>query len=386
MRQDEAEKAKMLGQKNVQVEYKHGFWTISLILLDAVSKYSFHLLFFAAALLSVFWSLNIVMLIYLAIFAIHYSSLHLRFVQENSIRPSARLTFQQKADLTEREHTVQKLQATAQRRRTLKILCFLTCLVMVLSQAFRLVLVYKRYLDIFKFGAERATSLYKVSVLQAVGTYMGLMGVESPKAASFFTIFAGYLALLYLCVVESRLIDWFEDRMGYTFVKKSDKKPAVAALLAVIPEEKAEPLSKESSTSNYYVSVKAEKKARHKLTAMLLLNVIIEHAIVGGFLFSASLKNNVIAIAYIPVAAMCTCRTLSYRLSWVFSAYMWLCLFVQYFMCAANMDDKTSPQQHDDSIFLFVFHLSKWARVPYVAGEVGCSTRVGTILCLGRQQ
>ncbi len=346
------------------IQYSHKFWDVCLSLLDVASRYSFHVLFFATVVLSVFWSLNLTMLAYLAIFGVHYSVLHLRYVRENSAKPQVRHCYSEREAITEREKRVQMKQSIRHRRRTLRFLCLFTFLSLLLCQLFRTLLVCKRYVDVYWRGDERTRYLYYLSVVQAVGDYLGLVGIDSREAVPFFGILSGYLLMLCLCAAESRAVGWCNDRLGYRFRRIYVPPPIVAkakskTMVLISPPTSPERTEKKDKSKARKMFA-AERKARYTLTAMMLLNIIVEHTIVGGFLFAATLKNNVLEIAFIPVAIVCTYSRLGYRSSWAFSVYMWVCLFVQYFMCVANLSDDCSPQQHDDSLLLYIFHLTKW--------------------------
>eukprot|EP01022_Parablepharisma_sp_SALTPOND_P004643 TRINITY_DN120687_c0_g1_i1.p1 TRINITY_DN120687_c0_g1~~TRINITY_DN120687_c0_g1_i1.p1 ORF type:complete len:674 (+),score=45.95 TRINITY_DN120687_c0_g1_i1:927-2948(+) len=125
------------------IKYTKKFWGWCIDFMDIFSRYSFHMLFFAVAMLGVFWSLNFLMMVYLSIFAIHYCTLHLRYLRSQKSGADFAGTFQEKRNIIENESEIQSYQAIQQRRRTLKFVAILTAVALFLCQGFRFIHICK---------------------------------------------------------------------------------------------------------------------------------------------------------------------------------------------------------------------------------------------------
>jgi len=225
--------------------------------------------------------------------------------------------------------------------------------------------------DKWLVGNNRNEYIYFLEVIESLGVFMGVIGVEFPRKTEFMSIIIGYIGILYMSAVEIRSTYWCENRMNYIFeyvppqIKPIQKKP-------IEPNEKVETsekianndqiLQKEPEIMPIIKSVtnESEKTIKYKLLIKMILKTLLEYFIAGSFLFAAAGKNNILELAFIPVAALCAMMPLTLKKSWLLSLYMWFWLFVQYFMCVTNMMDNSVPQTIDDSIFIRAFKLPKW--------------------------
>ncbi len=342
------------------IEYSSDLWSHCLLLLDTLSKYSFHLLFLLTVALGVFWSLNGTMLLYMCAFCVHYLTLHLRFLRgladfmpEIVSRPKDPHEYTEREATIARESSAQAAVSDEQRRRTLRIILGLTCAAMLVCQLFRLEPGAKQFADRYLIGETRVRILYLAEVVQAVGTVLGVMSGEELGADSFIVILSGYIAMMYMCALENLAISWHKDRLGYIFKQVSASHHAGEPELHLEAHEES-PLVVPKDRSN------AERQARYRVVSMLLLGTVLEHVILGAFFLTAALKNSVLEIAFILIAILCVCVRLSHRLSWAISCCVWLSTVLHYGMCVANMDPGVVPQQINDSVFRRVFRVDQW--------------------------
>jgi len=146
-------RAPQSNNKQINVKYSMKIISILLDIVDVLSKYSFHVFFFAVIMLGILWSLNFMMLGYLIFFGIHFAFLHYRYINTISMKKSSTTTRLEKAKIIEEESEIQKNCAIYQRRRTLTFIMIFSCIVLLLCQIFRFLHVYKEYFSIcYNFG------------------------------------------------------------------------------------------------------------------------------------------------------------------------------------------------------------------------------------------
>ena len=171
-----------------------------------------------------------------------------------------------------------------------------------------------------------------------------MVGVETPRTTIFYLI-AGHIVVLYLCAIEIRSIYWYDDRMGYKFVKEQPKQPSPTDTSRIV-------ISKDPPEINQHI--------KYKMTSMIILKPLLEYIIIGSFLFSATGKNNIQFIAFIPVALYFVWNRQSLYESFYISSYMWILFILQYLSCVCNLSTEFAPQPIEDLIIKKAFGLSEW--------------------------
>lgn len=210
------------------------------------------------------------------------------------------------------------------------------------------------YLDKYLTTANRTIILDRIGVIEAIGTYMGTMNNETSHN-SYSMI--GYIAIIFLCWLETINTQWNNNRCGFEFKYVQHELP-----------ERINPMLNEDVENEKEANQKAEseKWIKYKLLLMVCLKTIFEHAIISAFLFCAILKNNILEIAYVPVSFLCLILGLSRTMSLTFSYYSFFLLILQYFLCLANITAESAPQPVENVYFLRAFHLQKWPFYEYL--------------------
>eukprot|EP00826_Nyctotherus_ovalis_P060856 TRINITY_DN8592_c0_g1_i11.p1 TRINITY_DN8592_c0_g1~~TRINITY_DN8592_c0_g1_i11.p1 ORF type:complete len:1055 (+),score=337.25 TRINITY_DN8592_c0_g1_i11:1267-4431(+) len=325
-----------------EVPYKRKAWMWLIKFLDMMSGYSIHLVMFVIALLGTLWSLNFVMFLYFVGFAIHYGTLHLSYNRLRRHKGESQTSFKEKYSIIMEECVEQKEVTIQQRRYTLSFLLTIAVLSLFLTQLFAFVQAFKRYID--SYTTKNELQIHCAEVVEALGYYLGMVGLETPKT-SLFRLIIGNVAILYLCAAEVRAVCWHENRMGYKYVQVIDKKFSLMDIFRSV-------LLKNALDSNQNI--------KYKITMMIIVKTILEHVILGSYLFAATGKNNLQAIAFIPVALFCVLKKLSLSVLFYISTYMWIFFIIQYFSFVCNITSSAVPQPLEDVIFIKAFNLSDW--------------------------
>jgi len=173
---------------------------------------------------------------------------------------------------------------------------------------------------------------------------MGMVGVETPRTTIFYLI-AGHIVVLYLCAAEIRSIYWYDDRMGYKFVKAQLKQLSLMDIFRMVILKNA---------------LESSRCIKYKMTLIIIIKTLLEYIIIGSFLFSATGKSNIQSIAFIPVALYCVLHKQSLYVSFYISSYMWILFILQYLSCVCNLTTTFAPQPIEDLIIKKAFGLSEW--------------------------
>lgn len=358
-----------------EVKYTKSSWMWLIGIVDWFTKYSFHMLFLVFGLFAVLWSLNFLMLACLMIFGIHYSVLHAKYVNAIKFTDDVPVNYQEKQQIINGEYEVQKAKMLSQSKITLNFLIILVFVALIATQLFPFVHLFKEYVDRFDSSGNSKTVIHNLEILEALGCFLGTIGKESPRTP-MIKLIIGYLVLLVACAVEIRGLNWYRNRMGYTFTR-------------VFPETK--PNEEEERASIFdifkYVIFKyalaSEKKMKYLMTTMMIIKTLLEYLVVGSFLFSVTGKNNFLEIAFIIIAAVCLFAKLTLKRSQSIASYMWFLFLIQFLLFVLNATRNTVPQEIDEAIFVKAFRVPDWPSYNILFKNIASRMEWGLYLGLG---
>jgi hypothetical protein len=216
-----------------------------------------------------------------------------------------------------------------------------------------------RYIDRFHSNGSAKPVIHSLEILEALGCFLGTIGKESPRTP-MIKLIVGYFVLLCACAVEIRGLDWYKNRIGYTFRREFPE---------IKPKEKTEDNTEEEKKATFfdifkYIAYKyalaSKKRMKYLMATMIIIKTFLEYLIVASFLCSVTGKNNILELIFIPIATICIFSRLTLKMSLSISNYMWFWTLFQVLLFVCNMTRKTVPQELDDSIFLRAFKLSDW--------------------------
>ena len=338
---------------NNSIQISNRCWDIFLALLDIIAEYFFHFIFLLISFLSIFWSLNGSLLVFLVFFAIHYGSLHMNYLKVQNSIANDNISYPEKDSILIKEAELQKGYAISQRKKTLSFLIIFTAIILLFCQIFRLLHNFKIYFDKNMDGELRVDILQLLNSLEAISTFFGTFRSHIRNPDSFFYSTYGYILILYVCAIEAFCIAWYQNRAGYSFIKV----------------KKIDRVQSSTDIKEANITGVESHNIKYKIIIMMIIKSFLEYVIVGAFLFSAAMKNNIITIMYIPVAIICCNYYMTLKISYYFSVYSWILLILQYLLCLINLTNVSSPQFVDDTIFMKVFHLTKWPIYKIFLGE-----------------
>jgi len=190
-----------------------------------------------------------------------------------------------------------------------------------------------------------------LEIIEALACFLGTIGKESPRTP-MIKLIIGYLILLCACAVEIRGLNWYRNRMGYTFKR-------------VFPEVEPEEEKKATVFDIFkYIILKhalsSEKRMKYLMATMIIVKTFLEYLVVASFLCSVTGKDNILEIAFIPLAIICIFRKVTLKMALSISSYMWFWVLFQVLLFVFNMTHNSVPQELDDSIFIKAFNLSDW--------------------------
>lgn len=313
-------------------------------------------------ILGIFWSVNLMMLLYLIFFSLHYCILHARYfgcfnkVQGNIAH------FDVKEEIILEECEKQKACSIAQRRSSLFYLVIFTGITLFISSVFRFSHSISSFYDKYSsFDVDRRGKLDTIKSIQALGTYLGT--VTSYKKIYSYTMI-GYIGIIFLCWIEGLCTEWCNNRCGFTFkfVEKVGKPKEEKLVEEKKEDEKLDEIETEEKRKEKEAQekIKNEKWIKYKILIMTSAKIVFEHGIIASFLFTAVLKNNILELAYVPVSLLCLIYGISFGMSLTFSYYSFFLLIIQYFLCLANITHDSAPQDVENTYFLKAFHLQHW--------------------------
>ena len=340
------------------IKYSRWIWILGIKILDIISEYSFHVLFLIVMSLGIFWSVNLMMLLYLIFFSLHYCMLHARYFGCFTKIKAPIKHFDAREVIILEEKEKQKACSIAQRRSSLFFLVIFTGTTLFISSVFRFSHSISSFYDKYSsFDENRRPILDTIKSIQALGTYLGT--VTSYKKIYSYTMI-GYIGIVFLCWIEGLCTEWCYNRCGFSFklIENVDKPKEVK----VEEEKKLDEIETEEIRAKKEANEKAikEKWIKYKILIMTSAKIVFEHLIIASFLFTAVLKNNVLELAYIPVSLLCLIYGISFGMSLTFSYYSFFLLIVQYFLCLANITHDSAPQDVENTYFLKAFHLQHW--------------------------
>jgi len=350
------------GPEKKRVMYKRKTWMLLIQFLDLLSQYNIHLVFIVIGCLAALWSVNFIMFLYLVIFGVHYISLHLSYLRVRRYKSSSGFNYYEKQLIINEEVKEQKELALSQRRFTVTFILSIALIALILTQGFALVQTFKMYfLLVFYSYIDRyvVDNYYLIAcaeVLEVLGQFMGMAFIEPPKN-SLLILMIGNVAVLYLCAIEAHSIEWYENRMGYTYVKEPTGE---------LKDFSWMDLFKAMLTK---IIISNARTIKYKMTMMLILKTLLEYAIIGSFLFSAAGKSNIQETIFIPVAFFCIIRKLSLSISWRIATYMWFWILLLYLLFVLNMTKDSVPQPISEIFFFHVFNITEWPIYNLLLGD-----------------